>query len=116
MFYIQYWCHSTFFISFFLFALHLNHSAAEIEEDGKCFTGRRTRLPAPKPLTEDFSVWNFLYKNIGKDLSKVCMPVTLNEPLNMLQVRKKMEDGFNGKLSLKWLCIVCAILNLLAFV
>ncbi|KAK3866954.1 hypothetical protein Pcinc_027540 [Petrolisthes cinctipes] len=60
-------------------------SAAEIEEDGKCFTGRRTRLPAPKPLTEDFSVWNFLYKNIGKDLSKVCMPVTLNEPLNMLQ-------------------------------
>lgn len=61
-------------------------TAAEIEEDGKCFTGRRTRLPAPKPLTEDFSVWNFLYKNIGKDLSKVCMPVTLNEPLNMLQV------------------------------
>ncbi|XP_042882837.1 oxysterol-binding protein-related protein 6-like [Penaeus japonicus] len=60
-------------------------SAAEIEEDGKCFTGRRTRLPAPKPLTEDFSVWNFLYKNIGKDLSKVSMPVTLNEPMNMLQ-------------------------------
>lgn len=60
--------------------------AAEIEEDGKCFTGRRTRLPAPKPLTEDFSVWNFLYKNIGKDLSKVSMPVTLNEPLNLLQV------------------------------
>ncbi|XP_066988597.1 oxysterol-binding protein-related protein 6-like isoform X6 [Macrobrachium rosenbergii] len=60
-------------------------SAAEIEEDGKCFTGRRTRLPAPRPITEDFSVWNFLYKNIGKDLSKVCMPVTLNEPLNMLQ-------------------------------
>ncbi|XP_050730944.1 oxysterol-binding protein-related protein 3-like isoform X4 [Eriocheir sinensis] len=58
---------------------------AEIEEDGKCFTGRRTRLPAPKPLTEDFSVWNFLYKNIGKDLSKVSMPVTLNEPLNLLQ-------------------------------
>ncbi|KAK7078739.1 hypothetical protein SK128_020462, partial [Halocaridina rubra] len=60
-------------------------SAAEIEENGKCFTGRRTRLPAPRPLTEDFSLWNFLYKNIGKDLSKVCMPVTLNEPLNMLQ-------------------------------
>ncbi|KAG0715942.1 Oxysterol-binding protein-related protein 6 [Chionoecetes opilio] len=60
-------------------------SAAEIEEDGKCFTGRRTRLPAPKPLTEDFSMWNFLYKNIGKDLSKVSMPVNLNEPLNLLQ-------------------------------
>ncbi|XP_076060040.1 oxysterol-binding protein-related protein 3-like isoform X3 [Oratosquilla oratoria] len=60
-------------------------SAAEIEEVSKCFTGRRTRLPAPKPQTEDFSLWNFLYKNIGKDLSKVSMPVSLNEPLNMLQ-------------------------------
>lgn len=60
--------------------------AAEIEEESKCFTGRRTRLPVTKPPTEDFSLFNFLYKNIGKDLSKVCMPISLNEPLNMLQV------------------------------
>lgn len=26
-----------------------------------------------------------MYKNIGKDLSKISMPVTLNEPLNVLQ-------------------------------
>jgi hypothetical protein len=49
-------------------------------------TGRRTKLPAPKPDTEGLSLWNLLCKNIGKDLSQVSMPVALNEPLNMLQV------------------------------
>ncbi|XP_070570734.1 oxysterol-binding protein-related protein 6-like isoform X2 [Ptychodera flava] len=48
-------------------------------------TGRRSKLPVPKPDTGDFSLWNLLKKNIGKDLSKVSMPVTLNEPLSMLQ-------------------------------
>jgi hypothetical protein len=49
-------------------------------------TGRRTKLPCPKPDTEGLSLWNLLCKNIGKDLSQVSMPVALNEPLNMLQV------------------------------
>lgn len=49
-------------------------------------TGRRTKLPAPRPNTEGLSLWNLLCKNIGKDLSQVSMPVALNEPLNMLQV------------------------------
>ena len=57
---------------------------AEVQID-KCTTGRRTQLSVPAPNKEDFSLFNFLYKNIGKDLSKVSMPVTLNEPLNMLQ-------------------------------
>ncbi|XP_050522034.1 oxysterol-binding protein-related protein 6-like isoform X2 [Daktulosphaira vitifoliae] len=48
-------------------------------------TGRRTKLPCPKPDTEGLSLWNLLCKNIGKDLSQVSMPVALNEPLNMLQ-------------------------------
>uniref|UniRef100_T1JEI6 Oxysterol-binding protein n=1 Tax=Strigamia maritima TaxID=126957 RepID=T1JEI6_STRMM len=48
-------------------------------------TGRRTRLPSTQPDKGDFNLWNLLCKNIGKDLSKVCMPVTLNEPLNTLQ-------------------------------
>lgn len=51
-------------------------------------TGRRTKLPCPKPDTEGLSLWNLLCKNIGKDLSQVSMPVALNEPLNMLQVNK----------------------------
>lgn len=53
-------------------------------------TGRRTKLPCPKPDTEGLSLWNLLCKNIGKDLSQVSMPVALNEPLNMLQVNTKM--------------------------
>ncbi|EFX82655.1 hypothetical protein DAPPUDRAFT_48987 [Daphnia pulex] len=50
-----------------------------------CTTGRRTKLPAPKPSTEDLSLWNLMKRNIGKDLSKVSMPVVLNEPIGMLQ-------------------------------
>ncbi|XP_053617817.1 oxysterol-binding protein-related protein 3-like isoform X7 [Plodia interpunctella] len=46
---------------------------------------RRTRLPCPRPTPGGPSLWNLLYKNIGKDLSQVSMPVTINEPLNMLQ-------------------------------
>ncbi|XP_053205634.1 oxysterol-binding protein-related protein 7-like isoform X2 [Panonychus citri] len=48
-------------------------------------TGRRSKLPCPKPETGDISLWSLLCKNIGKDLSKISMPVTLNEPLNVLQ-------------------------------
>ncbi|XP_063095652.1 oxysterol-binding protein-related protein 3 isoform X4 [Cavia porcellus] len=46
---------------------------------------RRTCLPAPGPNTSNISLWNILRNNIGKDLSKVAMPVELNEPLNTLQ-------------------------------
>lgn len=53
---------------------------------GGTLTGRRSKLPAPRPSTEGLSLWNLLTKNIGKDLSQVSMPVALNEPLNMLQV------------------------------
>ncbi|XP_072274494.1 oxysterol-binding protein-related protein 6 isoform X3 [Pyxicephalus adspersus] len=48
-------------------------------------TGRRTSLPAPSPDTSNINLWNILRNNIGKDLSKVSMPVELNEPLNTLQ-------------------------------
>ncbi|TNN88101.1 Oxysterol-binding protein-related protein 3 [Liparis tanakae] len=45
---------------------------------------RRSTLPSPSP-TSSVSLWNILKNNIGKDLSKVAMPVQLNEPLNTLQ-------------------------------
>lgn len=45
---------------------------------------RRTALPCPRP-SSSVSLWNILRNNIGKDLSKVAMPVQLNEPLNTLQ-------------------------------
>lgn len=58
----------------------------EVPPTPNCNTGRRSKLPAPKPDNGDFSLCNLLFKNIGKDLCKVSMPVTLNEPLSVLQV------------------------------
>jgi len=53
--------------------------------DTGTLTGRRRELPVPKTDTEGVNLWNLLCKNIGKDLSKISMPVTLNEPLSTLQ-------------------------------
>ncbi|XP_045068015.1 oxysterol-binding protein-related protein 6-like [Coregonus clupeaformis] len=53
---------------------------------GRAFrNGRRPCLPAPSPDCSNINLWNILRNNIGKDLSKVSMPVELNEPLNTLQ-------------------------------
>ncbi|KAJ8415902.1 hypothetical protein AAFF_G00404590 [Aldrovandia affinis] len=54
-------------------------------ENGAPQRRRRSGLPAPSPNTSSISLWNILRNNIGKDLSKVAMPVQLNEPLNTLQ-------------------------------
>lgn len=67
---------------FFFFVIVVCGGSGDIRN----MTGRRTKLPSPKPDTEGLSLWNLLCKNIGKDLSQVSMPVALNEPLNMLQV------------------------------
>lgn len=61
------------------------HSVSEDQLSVSFETGRRSKLPVPKPDSGDISLWNLLYKNIGKDLSKISMPITLNEPLSMLQ-------------------------------
>uniref|UniRef100_A0A3B3CN58 Oxysterol-binding protein n=1 Tax=Oryzias melastigma TaxID=30732 RepID=A0A3B3CN58_ORYME len=53
--------------------------------DGTVLCQRRSCLPAFTPNGSSISVWSILRNNIGKDLSKVAMPVSLNEPLNMLQ-------------------------------
>uniref|UniRef100_A0A4W2HUG8 Oxysterol-binding protein-related protein 3 n=1 Tax=Bos indicus x Bos taurus TaxID=30522 RepID=A0A4W2HUG8_BOBOX len=56
-----------------------------IDSGGEARSKRRTCLPAPCPKSSNISLWNILRNNIGKDLSKVAMPVELNEPLNTLQ-------------------------------
>uniref|UniRef100_A0A8C9W9X3 Oxysterol-binding protein n=1 Tax=Scleropages formosus TaxID=113540 RepID=A0A8C9W9X3_SCLFO len=48
-------------------------------------TGHRTALPAPCPDNSHIGLMTILYNNIGKDLSRVSMPVALNEPLCLLQ-------------------------------
>ncbi|KAG0207709.1 Oxysterol-binding protein- protein 7 [Mortierella sp. GBA30] len=45
---------------------------------------RRSLLPAPVS-GEDISLLSILRKNVGKDLSTVAMPVSLNEPINVMQ-------------------------------
>ncbi|KAG1653573.1 hypothetical protein FOA52_002459 [Chlamydomonas sp. UWO 241] len=47
--------------------------------------GRRARLPGAKPLGRGFSVWSILKNMIGKDLTRITMPATINEPLDFLQ-------------------------------
>lgn len=54
-------------------------------EEGAVLCTRRSYLPTPSPTNNTISLWNILRNNIGKDLSKVAMPVHLNEPLNALQ-------------------------------
>lgn len=49
-----------------------------------CAVTRRDRLPNSR-MNETVNLWSILRSNIGKDLSKVAMPVQLNEPLNTLQ-------------------------------
>ncbi|KAF9089488.1 hypothetical protein BGX23_006643 [Mortierella sp. AD031] len=57
-------------------------AAKEQEEEGPIV--RRSVLPAPVS-GEDISLLSILRKNVGKDLSTVAMPVSLNEPINVLQ-------------------------------
>lgn len=61
-------------------------AAVSAEPEAVAASGRRTKLPCFRPESANFSLWNILKKNIGKDLSRISMPVTLNEPLNALQV------------------------------
>ncbi|NXV35793.1 OSBL7 protein, partial [Rissa tridactyla] len=46
---------------------------------------RRSCLPAPPAPPGDVSLWGLLRSSVGKDLSRVALPVHLNEPLNTLQ-------------------------------
>lgn len=48
-------------------------------------SGRRERLPVPQPEKSDVNFWTYLKKCIGKELSKITMPVQWNEPVSLLQ-------------------------------
>lgn len=51
---------------------------------------RRKKLPNPVEKEKGVSLWSMIKDNIGKDLTKVCLPVYFNEPLSSLQ--KCFED------------------------
>ncbi|XP_061357915.1 oxysterol-binding protein-related protein 1A-like isoform X3 [Gastrolobium bilobum] len=46
---------------------------------------RRKKLPDPAEKEKGVSLWSMIKDNIGKDLTKVCLPVYFNEPLSSLQ-------------------------------
>lgn len=47
---------------------------------------RRAELPVKKVIDpKEASIWSILKKNIGKNLSKISMPIALNEPLSATQ-------------------------------
>ncbi|OIW21480.1 hypothetical protein TanjilG_04947 [Lupinus angustifolius] len=46
---------------------------------------RRKKLPDPVEKEKGISLWSMIKDNIGKDLTKVCLPVYFNEPLSSLQ-------------------------------
>lgn len=45
----------------------------------------RKTLPSPMVSRHDFNLWSVLKNCIGKELSKITMPVVFNEPLTFLQ-------------------------------
>ena len=51
---------------------------------------RRDRMPKPKQVEKQHSLWSIIKECIGKDLSRVCLPVYFNEPISALQ--KTAED------------------------
>lgn len=62
-----------------------NQAIVPEELQGQKMLTRRRNLPAPAPDTSQVSVWGILRKAIGKDLSKIALPVILNEPIGILQ-------------------------------
>lgn len=55
----------------------------------------RTQLPAFKDPNRTFSLWGMIRDNIGQDLTRVTLPIILNEPVTMLQ--KCSESMVNFK-------------------
>ena len=45
----------------------------------------RTQLPVKQPDKNSASLWTFLKQCIGKELTKITMPVQWNEPISLLQ-------------------------------
>lgn len=46
---------------------------------------RRLALPQPKETQKSVSLWSIIKECIGKDLTRICLPVYFNEPLSALQ-------------------------------
>ncbi|XP_019184539.1 PREDICTED: oxysterol-binding protein-related protein 1C-like isoform X1 [Ipomoea nil] len=68
---------------------HPSEGGTSVENKYPC-VNRRKKLPDPVEEEKGVSLWSMIKDNIGKDLTKVCLPVYFNEPLSSLQ--KSFED------------------------
>ncbi|XP_021846168.1 oxysterol-binding protein-related protein 1C isoform X1 [Spinacia oleracea] len=62
----------------------IDHSIKDAVADFP-YVKRRKKLPDPKEKEKGVSLWSMIKDNIGKDLTKVCLPVYFNEPISSLQ-------------------------------
>lgn len=60
-----------------------------IQDEGSA-PKRRSALPEPIQAEKSVSLWSLIKEMVGKDLTRVCLPVYFNEPLSALQ--KTAED------------------------
>ncbi|XP_052293801.1 oxysterol-binding protein-related protein 2A isoform X3 [Citrus sinensis] len=72
-----------------------NTSEKMYDEKEKCDSKypnieRRKKLPDPVEKERGVSLWSMIKDNVGKDLTRVCLPVYFNEPISSLQ--KCFED------------------------
>ena len=56
-----------------------------MESNGDVSAKGRTKLPVPQPEKVNLNLWSCLKQCIGKELSKITMPVHWNEPISLLQ-------------------------------
>ncbi|CAH2078249.1 unnamed protein product [Thlaspi arvense] len=65
-------------------------SGINLSNSGYTEIKRRTKLPDPAEKEKGVSLWSMIKDNVGKDLTRVCLPVYFNEPISSLQ--KCFED------------------------
>ena len=71
--------------------------------------GGRTRLPVPQPDKVNLNLWSYLKQCIGKELTKITMPVHWNEPISLLQ---RITEYMNYASLLRLLILVVPFLIL----
>ena len=67
------------------------------------YVKRRKKLPDPIEKEKGVSLWSMIKDNIGKDLTKVCLPVYFNEPISSLQkCFEEMEYSYLLDCAYEW--------------
>jgi hypothetical protein len=66
----------------------------------------REGLPALIPENQSYSIWAILKGAIGKDMTKITMPIWLNEPISMLQ---KISDLYDNEVEATLASLTAAI-------